>query len=147
MRSWASRSRPVTRGNALGHLFFLTMASARGRYLPFRSGKVTQYFSVRQVIFSGSRVSMSSENLGLGRALSTTATMRLRSSIPLPMGTSDNRNPSSYSSTAMSLMWLLMTYGASDSTTSMGSSSSEMLLPKSMHTPKYWLEYFLSMAT
>ena len=70
-----------------------------------------------------------------GRADRSIRTIRGRSSTPSPSGTSAIRNPSRYSSTAMSLMWVVNARGASASTVSIGSSSRAMLLPVSKADP------------
>src|SRR5438309_403369 len=58
---------------------------------------------------------------------------------PSPSGTSDSRNPSSYGSTAMSLMWDANVYGWRFRSVSMGSSHNDRLFPKSKWTPTHSL--------
>lgn len=76
-----------------------------------------------------------------GRPTCSSAMARLRSTIPFPGATSGSRNPPALSSMPMSLTCALTARGPSAAISSIGSSGSAALLPKSMQAPKESLEY------
>src|SRR5690606_27628434 len=107
--------------------FAFTIRNVPASSLPLTPSKTFQYTSVRQGIFSGSRVIISRLNVIDGLCFRQMSKIRGRSSSPCPSGTSDNKNPSSYSATPISFTCVLKARGARVFTTSIGSSMSEML--------------------
>jgi len=73
-------------------------------------------------------------------ALGSSGTIRFRSKMPWPSGPRKSRNPSALLLAPMSFDWVVDHKCARASISSIGSSSSDMLLPKSMFAPRYSLE-------
>src|SRR5580704_1039197 len=145
--SCASFESSLMRGNGVGLLCFCTNCIVLDKKTPLRSGKVTQYLSVKQGTCNGSRVIISSEKRVSGRDCRTSESIRGRSRKPCPSTTSESRKPSLNHSTPISFTCVEIVNGANISVTLIGSSSSAMLFPKSRQTPRYSLEWlFMSAA-